>query len=313
MKKTILLTWGTGFIGSHLLERLCFEWHTVFLLTQESSQPYRITHLEGQYTPVYFSDLSTVFELQKIDIVIHLATCYKKEHSAEDIEHMIYANITLPTKILELCKQYSVKNFINTGTFFEYDLTVSEFTEATQEQAYNLYASMKIAFNSILRFYVKVHHMNIVTLRIFSPYWPKDNTKIIPILIQWLLHDREVSLQDTSSILHFTYVSDIVEAYMSTIKYLSTNTSSWYEIINIGSKDSYSIQEVCNLLEVISSKKIQRAMMLPYQIRMKSICNIEKAQKILDWNSTTSLEEWLRLTYNAYKDAIHTNNAPMSL
>jgi nucleoside-diphosphate-sugar epimerase len=139
-------------------------------LIQQSSHLDRIVHLGGQYTPVYFSDLPQVFESEKIDIVIHLATCYRKEHSDEDIENMIYSNITLPTKILELCLLYKVKKFINTGTFFEYDLSVSEFTENTREQAYNLYASLKLAFSNILGYYADAHQMNIVTLRIFSPY-----------------------------------------------------------------------------------------------------------------------------------------------
>ncbi len=153
-----------------MLERLCENGHTIFLLTQESSQLDRIVHLGKQYTPVYFSDLPQVFESGKIDLVIHLATCYRKEHSNEDIENMIYANITLPTKILELCALHNVKKIINTGTFFEYDLSASEFTENTREQAHNLYASMKLAFNNILGHYSNVHDINIVTLRIFSPY-----------------------------------------------------------------------------------------------------------------------------------------------
>lgn len=153
-----------------MLERLCENGNTIFLLIQESSQLDRIAHLGNQYTPVYFSDLSQLFESKKIDLVIHLATCYRKEHSDKDIENMAYANITLPTKILELCILYNIKKFINTGTFFEYDLSVSEFTENSREQAYNLYASMKLAFNSILVYYSNFYNMNIITLRIFSPY-----------------------------------------------------------------------------------------------------------------------------------------------
>ena len=172
---------------------------------------------------------------------------------------------------------------------------------------------MKLSFNAILSYYAKMHSMSIVTLRIFSPYWPKDNIKIIPILIGWLLHDGEVTLQDTSQVLHFTYVSDIVDAYISSIEYLSTIISSWHEVINIWSEKSYSIQEVCDLLEVISCKKIQRNITSPYQIKIKTICSTKKAQKLLNWNSTTSLEEWLRLTYNDYKNAVHSNHTSVSL
>jgi dTDP-glucose 4,6-dehydratase len=155
--------------------------------------------------------------------------------------------------------------------------------------------------------------MNIVTLRIFSPYWPKDNIKIIPILIGWLLHHREISLQDTSQVLHFTYISDIVDAYMATISYIWTIMSGWYEIINIGSEQSYSIQEVIDYLEMIADSKIQRNVAIPYQVKIKSICNIAKAQYILNWRPTISLEEWLKLTYNDYKNAIHTNSTSLSV
>lgn len=303
--KTILLTWGTGFLGSHLMDRLCQDGYHIFLLIQETSHFDRIIHLQGQYTSVYFSDLSGLFESEKIDLVIHLATCYKKEHSNEDIEEMIYANITLPTKILELCAINNVKKFINTGTFFEYDLSVSEFTENTIEKAYNLYASLKLAFWQILQYYSSNHGMNIVTLRVFSPYWPKDNIKIIPILIRWILDNREVSLQDTSQVLHFTYVVDIINSYMATIDYLQDMNSSWYEVINIWSQESYSIEDIVSILENISSKKIQKKVATPYKLKEKTICNIQKARDVINWTPITSLEDWLRLTYNDYKNAVH--------
>ncbi|MBX9809482.1 hypothetical protein K2X92_03790, partial [Candidatus Gracilibacteria bacterium] len=120
-----------------------------------------------------------------------------------------------------------------------------------------------------------------------------------------ILDNREVSLQDTSQVLHFTYVVDIINSYMATIDYLQDMNSSGYEVINIGSQESYSIEDIVSILENISSKKIQKKVATPYKLKEKTICNIQKARDVINWTPITSLEDGLRLTYNDYKNAVH--------
>ncbi len=124
MSKTVLLTGATGFIGSHLLEELINQNYEVIILKRSFSNTWRIDHLLDNIT-FYDIDkvpIENIFDNHEINYVVHLATYYKKTHEYNDIEEMMESNITIPTKILEQMRLHSVEYFINTGTFFEYDL-----------------------------------------------------------------------------------------------------------------------------------------------------------------------------------------------
>lgn len=295
--KTILLTWATGFLWSHLLEKLVDSEDKIFILAQESSVFDRVIHLQWRYAVVYPHQLPSVFESENIDIVIHLATCYRKQHNSEDIDKMMYANIILPTNLLELCAKYWVKKFINTWTFFEYDLATPDFSEKTREMPFNLYASTKLAFMQLVDYYVRTAGIDAITLRLFSPYWPRDNIKVIPLIIEAFQNKREISLQDISSELHFTFATDIASAYILARDYLFQHSDTGHEIINIWSEKSSSVKNIIHILESISWIKIDFQVKMPYSPKQKTICNTKKANRMLNWTDTTSLQDWLISTF----------------
>ncbi len=142
----------------------------------ENSNLHRITQDDME---LYFSENSP-------DIVLHLATCYRKYHLSTDISQMISANVDLPTQICQLCATYGVRYFINTGSFFEYDFADAPITEDSREKAFNLYASTKQAFNSVLKYYTEQYDFQSLTIRLFSPYGPRDNEKLISVAIRSL-------------------------------------------------------------------------------------------------------------------------------
>jgi nucleoside-diphosphate-sugar epimerase len=195
--------------------------------------------------------MADVFASNKPDIIIHLATCYRKYHTATDISEMISTNIDLPTQIAQLAVQHGVKYYINTGTFFEYDFSDTPLQETSREQAFNLYASTKQAFNNVLKYYTEQYDFRALTIRLFSPYGPGDNEKFIPVVIRSLEKGMEMSLVNSTQRLNFTYVEDIVDAYMLAIDKIAYLKNS-YEIINVAPSESTSLIDVIRVLEQIS-------------------------------------------------------------
>jgi len=300
MIKNVLITGGTGFIGSHVIESLLINKFNVILLKRTSSDVWRIKEFLKKMI-LYDIDkieLDTIFKENKIDAVIHLATYYKKYHDYEDIERMIYSNITFPTKLLDLCSKYDVRYFINTGTFFEYNIDTLPIKEEENKKPFNLYSSTKISFEDIVKFYSD--KLKVITLRIFSPYGEKDNQyKLIPTLIKKAVKNEEIHLSEGFQKLDFIYVKDIANAYISAVKNIENINN--LESFNIGTGFPYSIREIVTLLQEILDKDIKVVWGSPAQDIPICYADITKAKSLLKWYPVYSLKEGLSRTVEYYQ------------
>ena len=130
------------------------------------------------------NDLASIFDNYNIDGVFHLAAAYIKNRAHEDILTTVRSNIEFPTSLLDLSANNNVKYFINTGTFFEYSLDRLPLTETSDIDSLNFYSTSKIAFEDILKYYTKKYDIKASTLKLYTPYGPRDDeNKIIPYLI----------------------------------------------------------------------------------------------------------------------------------
>ncbi len=303
MIKNILLTGATGFLGSHLLKRLLELNYQVIVVKRSFSNTWRIDKSLGG-VKVYDIDkvpLKKIFEENSIDCIIHLATHYKKKHEESDLHGFIDTNIKLPTTLLELMKEHQVRFFINTGTFFEYALAPEPIKENSAKKAYNLYAASKIAFTEILQYYSAHYSLKSIDLKLFSPYGPKDNEKLVVSLIKSSLQDTPLEISKGEQRWNWTYVKDIVEAYIRSINYFEFMDSN-YEIFNIGNGEVHSIKTVTEAIESLSGKTGRFLYTKPY-IKNEIFyvnCDNTKAKECLGWAPEYNLLSGLKETYQYY-------------
>ena len=116
---TVLLTGGTGFLGSNLLNRLVASGIEVVLLKRATSNVDRIVMLLPRVTvyDIQRETLMRIFHDHAIGSNIHCATNYGRGES--DPCHMLEANLFLPLTLLELGRKHGVRCFINTDTVLE--------------------------------------------------------------------------------------------------------------------------------------------------------------------------------------------------
>src|SRR3989344_1276281 len=290
----ILLTGGTGFIGSNLIKKLLNRNNTLILIKRSSSDIWRIKE--------YINDII----YYDVDMMSDFSGIFKKNPiSEQDIEDMNNTNINFPAKLLNCAVRYEVKNVINTGTFFEYDRSQGVITEESKIVPLNYYTITKIAFETILKYYTNVHNLRSATLKLFSSYGEKDNDKVIPLMIDSLLHNRILLLGNGKQHLSFTYIEDVVKAYMQAISFLESDKYKHYEVFNICDPKSYSIIDVLHRLIKISSrdgKSIQLGARSFSEREIENVyANCNKAQRILGWKPKTPLQEGLTKTYRYYK------------
>jgi nucleoside-diphosphate-sugar epimerase len=302
--KTVLITGGAGFIGSHIVDLLLENNYRIVILERSGTDLCRIAgHLKK--VKIYYSTkegISEVFLKNKIDCVIHLATRYLKTHQGlDDVDSIVDTNIKFSSQLLELCLKTGVKYFINTGTFFEYRMKKTPINEEDPKQAYNLYAASKLAFEEILKFYADSFNIKIIDFKLFAPFGDRDNDKLMSYLVQTLNSGQAADFSGGEQKWNFTYVKDIAQAYLSALK--NFNRIKKYELVNVGYEKAVSIKQVAAILEKISGKKFKlRWGAKPYSKNEIYYANadIGKLKKLLHYRQKYTLEEGLMATYEYF-------------
>jgi len=303
-KNLILLTGATGFLGSHILDKLVKNGYNVAILKRSWSDTWRINHLLSQIK-VFNLDLTSleeIFQSIRPEYIVHLATLYSKFDSDVDLDSMHKANVLFPVELLEVGIKYGLKGFINTGTFFEYDCSQQPVNEDSPISSFNLYAQTKLDFELILKSYAG--QININTFRLFSPYGERDNNKLIPMLIQKALSKQEIQLSDGMQKLDFIYAVDVANAYMKALKvmFLKEELGS-YNIYNLGSGIPTSVREVVSVIEQNLGEHLNVAWGEPSTIDIPiAYADIFKIKKELLWTPGYSIHQGIANTIDFYRN-----------
>lgn len=305
--RTILITGGTGFIGSHVLHRLLDEHYKVIVLKNPASDTWRIKDILNKVT-IYrsgeFLNYETVIRKHAVDGIIHLATKYiKYDDSEQEREEMVKVNVLSPAHLLRAAIKQKVKFFINTGTFSEYKSTKKPIREDSLVDPNNFYSATKSVFENILKIYSHQVKIKGITLKLFSPYGEKDNEKIIPLIMKSVIKGQVLRTTKGEQKLSFTYVQDIVDAYIDAIQFANSKNFQ-YEQFNIGANHAYTLVKIMSLIEKMSGRKSRiKIGAIAYNDKeiMHMLCDNTKAKKKLKWIPRTDIQEGLKKTYNFYK------------
>lgn len=302
----VLITGGAGFVGSHLSLMLLESGYNVSVLDKGENG---LLRLEGFLDKINYYDiekinLEEIFKENKFDCIIHLATYYKKNNeTAEDIRKMNEVNILFPSTLLDLAVKYKINYFVNAGTFFEYFISSqAKITEHTPIEPYNLYASTKISFEAVLKNYCQNKGLKAITLKLFSPFGEKDNEKVMVKIIESHIRGEVVDLTAGTQQWNFTYVEDVVSAFVKAIEYLPKMKED-YDFFNIGYDVPVSIKQATEFLEEITNKKFLAnwgAIPYPANEIFYVNCDNSKAKNILDWKEKYNFKKGLLKMYSYY-------------
>ncbi len=305
-KVRILVTGANGFVGSHVLKQLLEENRfDIGITIRKTSNLWRIDDLLNSNISTFSLDETEISEIIsnfKPDVVVHLAVYYKKNHTPEDIDRMIETNILFPTKVLDAMINNGVKYFVNTGTFTEYLQLQKELTTESEILPRNLYSATKVAFEDILKYYAKIYDLKAVTLKLTSPYGPKDfEKKLIPYLINCAISGEKAKATLGVQIWDYVYVKDIARAYSAAILYL-LRSSAGYDSFIIGSGESYSLRYISEVIEKLGYKLDVEWGAIKYSDAETYFVkgDIIRARNILKWWPVYSLEMGLRETIDYY-------------
>lgn len=298
MKKknpVILLTGGTGYLGSNLLKQILSEGYEVIVLKRSFSNTFRIAEYLDQVTTYDIDTIDTkqIFEEHTLDIILHCATDYGRK--GRDPIHTLEANLMLPLSLLELGREYGVSCFINTDTIL--DKRISN------------YSLSKRQFKDWLMSYK--NDMVCVNIALEHFYGPGDDkTKFVSHMLQSLITAvPSIELTKGEQKRDFVYIDDVVQAFMTVLQHRDTFKKELY-YFEIGSNKAVTIRKFVEMMKEYlqnTSTELQFGA-LPYREHEVMECVADTANIAnLGWECCTSLEEGLQKTIQFELEQLNTN------
>lgn len=317
--KTYFITGGAGFIGSTLTERLLKEGNKV--VTIDNFCNYYDPKLKEENIKDFLNntnyklyrgdirnreDVKKVFDENKIDVVMHLAAMAGVRPSIED--PLLYQNVNgVGTQnILEEAKLHGVKNLVMASSSSVYGNTkeVPFREDMIVDFAISPYAATKKANEVMAHVYHKLNDMNIIMLRFFTVYGPKQRPDLaINKFTRLMLNNEEIPMfGDGTTSRDYTYVDDIVDGICKSCDYVMTHDNV-YEIINLGSNNPISLKEMINVIgkTLGVEPKVKQMGMQPGDVD-RTYADISKAKKLLEYKPSITFEEGIKKFVEWYKD-----------
>ena len=243
--KKILITGSTGFIGSYLTKKLN-ENNEVIVILRKKNLLYE-NFLKKKNIIIYknYLDLNKKLSKMKIDILIHCATHYVKNHTFSDIDKLAHSNLIYGNIILENLIKMRVKKFINFSTVWEN-------YNGVENNSYNLYACYKKSFSQLIKFYEsKYKSVKFYNLIIADTFGLKDNRKkIITVLKSNLQKKLITKIISKKLYINLLNVKDILNAVILIIN--NKIIPSTYNLNGI----KFNIKNLIDKFNLESKKKL---------------------------------------------------------
>ena len=286
---SILVTGGTGYIGSHtVVELLNLDKEVIIVDNFSNSNPTvldRIRAISNKDFKFYKVDttkeeeLEVVFKENKIDSVIHFAA-YKAvgESAGKPLEY--YSNNIINTlTVLNLMKKYNVKNFVFSSSATVYgDPHTCPITEEFPLSTTNPYGATKLMIEDMLRDIAKADpRFNIAILRYFNPVGAHESgfigeepngipnnlmpyiTKVaVGNLKELSVFGNDYNTHDGTGIRDYIHVVDLAKGHIKALDKLSTNCG--LVTYNLGTGNGYSVLDMVKAFSKASGQEI------PYKI-----------------------------------------------
>tara|TARA_Y100000768_G_scaffold94197_1_gene68288 strand:+ start:55504 stop:56460 length:957 start_codon:yes stop_codon:yes gene_type:complete len=302
-EKTILVTGGSGFIGSVTCKLLVDSGYNVINIDRVKRQQEGVT----QYPfDIDNHQLKGVIELTKPDAVIHLAADHSVPLSIQDPASTYANNVANSISLLNHSINAGVKHFIFSSSSSVYgDSETILNAESDIPNPKTPYGRSKLIIENVLKDYADAYEFNFASLRYFNAagsyqglgYTLNPKQHLVPILVNAGLNDEVFTVNgddyetpDGTCIRDYTHVFDVASAHVSALNYLMDGGNS--NIFNIGGGSGTSIKQVIAEVE----KQLEKEINVEVGPKRdgdaeRTDANIVKAFEMLGWEPQNTLEE----------------------
>lgn len=302
----ILLLGGSGFIGSHLADRLLAAGHDVKVFHPHGADARNITHLlpnlhviEGDFN--HQGDLERA--LAGMQVVVHLVNSTLPGSSLGDPAYDIQSNVIGSIQLLDKCVKTGVEKvvFLSSGGTIYGIPRYTPIDEAHPLEPIAPYGISKLMIEKYLAMYLYHYGLDYVVLRLSNPYGPRqDPHRGQGVLAAWMhcaLTRTPIQIWGDGSVIRdYIYIEDAARAIE-----LSCTTTTSSKVFNVGSGQGHSLTELREKLEKLIAK--------PLAVDYKTLQKVDVPVNVLDnrlfstemgWQPTVGIDQGIARMWDVF-------------
>ena len=307
--RNILVTGATGFIGSHLTERLLSmgahvramahgtgPGHERFLSQCPETLRPRLDIRGGDLTDrVFVRDV-----LEGVDTIFHLGAITSVAYSYKYPAETFRTNVMGTYNLCEAARESGIRRMVHpsSGGHYGHAENGSAITEDHPLTGCNPYTASKIGADACCETFYLSYDFPVSICRIFNTYGPRiGQFLIMPTIITQLVASDTIKLGDLRPRRNFTYVDDIVTAFIR----MAEEDAVVGQVVHFGSDKGVTMGELVDVIADIMGKKVtvvtDPSRLRPAKSEIQcTLTDASKAAKLLNWRPTVSLRDGLAST-----------------
>lgn len=326
--KTILVTGGAGFIGSHTCVELLNSDYSVVVLdnlcNSKEGSIKRIEQITGKKIKFYKADLlnlndtEKVFAENNIDAVIHFAGLKAVGESVEKPLEYYENNIGGTFNLIKAMRKYDVKKIVFSSSATVYGVNNKvPYTEDMPTSATNPYGYTKVMIEQILNdMTVADNDWSVVCLRYFNPIGAHESgligenpngipNNLVPYIAQVALGKLEAlrvfgndyDTPDGTGVRDYIHVTDLAKGHLAALEYSENNKG--FQPINLGTGKGTSVLEVAKAYEKACGKEIKCNIVERRAGDIaESYAETSLAKKLLNWVAKLDIDKMCADSWN---------------
>jgi UDP-glucose 4-epimerase len=303
--KTILVTGGAGFIGSHVVDRLLFEGYRV-IVADNLSTGHRTNVSSGaefHWVDVTSSHLHGLVQQSEPDAIIHLAAQVSVSESTKDPFHDTTVNVLGTVNVLEAARRFGVQNFVFASSAAVYGTPESlPLAENAPLDPMSPYGIAKLTSERYVQNYCSLFGLRAVITRYANVYGPRQLPEgdggVVAKFMERVVSGQAPLIQgDGMQTRDFVYVSDVAAANHLALQYLLRTSQAACITCNIGTGERVSLLHLCDLITSLYPEAPAPSHVEPRIGDIRHSClDRSRAYTYLGWTPQATLERGLRET-----------------
>ncbi len=303
-RSNILITGGSGFIGSHLATRFVELGHHVRIFDNFSTgKRSNLSHIESK-VEIVEGDLIHLEECERachdMDFVFHVAALPSVPISVERPLDTHHSNITGTINLLLAARTNKCKRVIYSGSSSCYgEIEVSPKHESLCPEPISPYAAQKLASEYYMSVFYHCYGLDTLTTRYFNVFGPRQDPKsqyaaVVPAFVTSILNDEQPTIYgDGKQSRDFTYIENILHAYMLAIDVDKTCGQT----VNVACGNNIDLLGIVEKINQCLGKNIQPKFDAPRAGDVRhSTADISAAKNVLGYEPVVSFDEGLKHT-----------------